>query len=172
MPTFGNCADCGKQLTHNRGICCRDCRIERNRQQIRQGFEDKFWARVRPTGFCWEWTGQLDAHGYGTVKTPDARTQSKAHRVSYELMVGPIPEGLVIDHLCRNTVCVNPDHLEPVTTAENTRRGLPGMRRPTCYRGHEWTEDNIFPKPNGGRECRRCRNAAKRAYYERGGNHG
>jgi len=148
------------------------CRGEQNRKAIREQFEDRFWARVEPTGFCWEWVGGLDTNGYGRVKVPDTHAASKAHRVAYELLVGPIPGGLVIDHLCRNTRCVNPDHLEPVTSGENTRRGLPAMPRPTCARGHEWTEENIFPKPGGGRECRQCRNAKKRAYYKRGGNHG
>lgn len=75
----------------------------------------KFWGYVLPTGFCWEWTGQKDS-GYGRY------SGRPAHRVTYEVLVGPIPDGLTLDHLCRNKGCVNPDHLEPVTSSENTRR--------------------------------------------------
>jgi hypothetical protein len=70
---------------------------------------------------CWLWTGAVDAKGYGRVLTPDGHRP--AHRLAYELAVGPIPDGLVIDHLCRTPGCINPDHLEPVTRRENTLRG-------------------------------------------------
>lgn len=82
--------------------------------------EERFWSKVQPTGFCWEWIGGLDV-GYGFFAlTHDIKVG--AHRWAYEHLVGPIPEGLHIDHLCRNRQCVNPDHLEPVTLEENTRR--------------------------------------------------
>ncbi len=74
-----------------------------------------------PNSGCWFWLGAL-SRGYGSLKN------ARAHRVAYEMTIGPIPEGLVIDHLCRVTSCVNPDHLEAVTQAENVRRGL------TCFR--------------------------------------
>jgi len=81
-----------------------------------------FWTRVqkRESG-CWEWTSNITGAGYGSLSL-GAGKNGYAHRYSYELMRGSIPDGLTIDHLCRNTRCVNPDHLEPVTQAENNRR--------------------------------------------------
>lgn len=73
-------------------------------------------------GDCWQWTGSCDKDGYGKFRFNNRHF--RAHRFVWELLVGPIPDGLVIDHLCRNTGCVNPDHLEPVTNEENLRRGL------------------------------------------------
>jgi predicted DNA-binding transcriptional regulator AlpA len=91
----------------------------------RRTVEERFWEKVEPTGFCWEWTAFKDRKGYGRFRVDDRTMQ--AHRVAYELLVGPIPEGLHLDHLCRNTSCVNPDHLEPVDLAENVRRGYRGL---------------------------------------------
>jgi ribosome-binding protein aMBF1 (putative translation factor) len=80
----------------------------------------RFEAKVKATDGCWEWQGSKGPGGYGVI-TADGK-QLQTHRVAYELHVGPIPEGLVIDHLCSNRVCVRPDHLEPVTPSENARR--------------------------------------------------
>src|ERR1019366_4519713 len=77
-----------------------------------------------PNTGCWLWTGGLNRGGYGQFMTPPCTV---AHRVAYELFVGPIPEGLQLDHLCRVRSCVNPQHLEPVSQQENIRRGLGGM---------------------------------------------
>ena len=76
------------------------------------------------TGTCWYWRGELDRHGYGVLEV--CGKGKRVHRLSYEAFVGPIPAGLVIDHLCRVRDCINPDHLEPVTSQENTRRGNVG----------------------------------------------
>lgn len=81
---------------------------------------EKIFARVEPTGFCWHWTGGLNNCGYGQVGF-NGRT-TPAHRAVYELLVGPIPKGLQLDHLCHVRICVNPDHLEPVTKRENMLR--------------------------------------------------
>lgn len=109
-----------------------------------------------PNGCCL-WTGPVDTHGYGRHGKP------VAHRVIYELIVGPIPDGLELDHLCRVPRCVNPHHLEPVTHAENVRRGMAGsvngarLRAKThCKRGHQFTSENTYVYPNGERECRTC----------------
>lgn len=86
--------------------------------------DERFWEKVEKGGpdDCWLWTANKTApNGHGRFLGPDG--QIMAHRYAYEALVGPIPEGLVIDHLCRVRLCVNPDHLEPVTAEENTRRG-------------------------------------------------
>lgn len=82
--------------------------------------DQRFWAKVDAEGICWEWTSTVDGTGYGKIKI--ARVWVPAHRWAYETLVGPIPAGLELDHLCRIRRCVNPDHLEPVTTTENLRR--------------------------------------------------
>ena len=80
----------------------------------------RFWSKVNRTNTgCWDWVGAL-SHGYGHFGIEGIIY--RAHRVTYEWMVGPIPDGLTIDHLCKNKACVNPAHLEPVTIRENTRR--------------------------------------------------
>lgn len=124
--------------------------------------EAQFWARVDASGDCWEWTGSKTSYGYGIVIRNWRRTG--AHREAYRLLVGPIPEGLTIDHLCRNHSCVNPDHLEPVTRAENVRRGIPAGywgKQPRCTKGHPYTPDNIYHY-QGRRHCKECRRQAVR----------
>jgi len=83
--------------------------------------EARFWAKTRINGTCIEWTGATAKNGYGRVYRNGHWTG--AHRHAYELKVGPIPEGLDLDHLCSNRACINPGHLEPVTRQENLRRG-------------------------------------------------
>ena len=124
---------------------------------------DKFAARVTPTDpiACWEWQGAIAAQtGYGTLG------MRYAHRISYELHVGPIPPGMTIDHLCRNRPCVNPAHLEVVTLAENIRRAGILRRQDTCKRGHSFTDPtNLYHRSDGSRMCRSCAliRASKRA---------
>jgi len=110
---------------------------------------------------CWEWTASKDSNGYGWFYA-NGKT-GRAHRFSYEVLVGTIPIGLEIDHLCRNTSCVNPDHLEAVTRQENTKRGLAGkvngdiQRAKThCPKGHPYDELNTYHRPDGGRDCKMC----------------
>jgi hypothetical protein len=127
-----------------------------------------FWYYVNKTSTCWLWTGATQ-QGYG-VHTSGGRAH-KAHRVSYEEIVGPIPEGLTIDHLCRVRNCVNPDHLEPVSQKVNTLRGItiPALNaaKTSCVNGHAFDEGNTYIRPDGARGCRRCRTAAGLRYYYR-----
>ena len=120
--------------------------------------EQQFWDHVDASGDCWVWTGTL-SHGYGSLWIP-GRIHVFAHRYAYELLVGPIPKGLQIDHRCRNLVCVNPDHLEVVTISENVMRGqgfaARHARKTRCKRGHPFDEANTYLVKGGGRTCRRC----------------
>jgi HNH endonuclease len=120
---------------------------------------------------CWEWAGSKDGKGYGQI-TIERRTR-RAHRVVYELMAGPIPDGLTLDHLCRNPGCVRPAHLEAVTRGENVLRGdgitAVAARRSHCPYGHPFDEANTRMY-RGQRCCRACaREAARRARARRAG---
>lgn len=119
---------------------------------------------------CWIWTGARSNTGYGIAEQPcscgEASKPRPAHRVVYEALVGPIPDGLQLDHLCRTRACVNPVHLDPVTTRENTLRGTGpsavNAAKTHCDYGHEFTPENTYVKPRRGRanhsrECRACR---------------
>lgn len=125
--------------------------------------EERFWAkvdRVDDSGACWLWLGGMNELSYGHVWW-GGRTRL-AHRISYELLVGPIPDGLTLDHLCTNPWCVNPVHLEPVTQQVNNIRadGVSGVnaRKTHCKRGHEFTPENTYrpPKKPDSRYCRKC----------------
>lgn len=118
-----------------------------------------FMAKVDKTsGGCWEWTGARDRKGYGQFMG-EGRKVVKAHRFIYEALIDVIPTGLTIDHLCRNPGCVNPAHLEPVTSKENTLRGngitAQNARKTYCLRGHELSGDNVRRSGNK-RYCRTC----------------
>lgn len=131
----------------------------------------RFWVKVdkngpvpdhRPDlGPCWIWTGARIKNDYGQFYVGGKPRTKLAHRFSYEISLGPIPDGLSIDHLCRNHSCVNPLHLEPVTHAVNVQRGISGynvvehwVKAETCKYGHPWTEENTLRMPKTGR--RRC----------------
>jgi len=116
------------------------------------------WSVPEPMSGCWLWFGNASKSGYGQFTYK--RVPIRAHRGSYMVHKGEIPEGMVIDHLCRNTYCINPDHLECVTQRENTMRGLGpsslNAKKTHCKRGHELTPENIYSYA-GERNCRVCR---------------
>lgn len=117
---------------------------------------------------CWIWPGTKTPDGYGLIGIERIRTNKLTHRVVYEALVGTIPVGLVIDHLCRNRACVNPDHMEPVTNQENIARGRNAQREKThCAQGHPYSGDNLRILPNGRRQCRTCNRQNMAAYRAR-----
>jgi hypothetical protein len=114
----------------------------------------QFLSKIERTEGCWNWLGHLDIEGYGMFF--HLRRSDRAHRVSYETFIGPIPDGLVIDHLCFNKACVNPLHLEPVTIKENTRRFYKTLVH--CPNGHEYTPENVRIRAGtiDTRVCKAC----------------
>lgn len=118
---------------------------------------------------CWEWTGAI-CDGYGKLaRTIQGRTVNyRAHRVTYEDLIGPVPAGLCLDHLCRNRKCVNPAHMEAVTGRENTLRGeglaAQNAAKTHCLRGHPLSGDNLLTLKSGERRCRICQRERYRKY--------
>lgn len=125
--------------------------------------EERFWAKVEKSEGCWTWAASCYSNGYGRFD------YGLAHRIAYELVVGEIPEGLDLDHLCRNRRCVNPAHLEPVTRRENLMRGRTLVAAKAgqthCKHGHEFTEENTHIRPNGTRSCRECSRIKYRRWW-------
>lgn len=130
---------------------------------------ERFESRIAKGTRCWAWTGASQGGGYSQFY--DKGKNLLAHRVSYELYIGPIPTGMTIDHLCRNRACVNPAHMEPVSNGENILRGVSfsarNARKTQCDSGHEFTLENTYRWRNG-RHCRACRRFAVQKYRAAG----
>lgn len=149
-----------------------------NRSRIaRMPMPDRFWVRVdkeSDPGGCWLWVGTIGSDGYGYLII--SGKERKAHRVSYELSVGEIPNGLELDHVkkrgCLHRHCVNPDHLEAVSPLENWRRGdsLPAInsRKTHCPDGHPYDSANTWVSSSGWRHCRQCHRIREDKRYHEG----
>lgn len=122
--------------------------------------QERFWSKVLVSEsllMCWPWTASHCAGGYGQFHL-DGR-MAMAHQVAYEAVIGPVPAGLEIDHLCKVRDCCNPYHLEPVTHEENIERsdvGIVNASKTHCPTGHPYAGENLFIRKRGGRECRTC----------------
>lgn len=133
----------------------------------------RFFAKVNKTSGCWLWTASK-RRGYGAFYFEGRHWA--AHRWAYEHLVGPIPAGLQLDHLCRVPACVNPNHLEPVTGRVNLLRGdtfqAANARKTRCVNGHPFSPENTYIIKDGKRACRTCRREAMYRYRARYGRTG
>ena len=171
------CAICNVPLPKRRKIYCSTaCKYEGLKQPLKtvEQLRAELEANSIPIPFCGcvVWLGAINDKGYGTIRLVGASSGGKfkdyVHRVAYEIDVGPIPDGLQLDHLCRVHGCWNAEHLEPATNRENTIRGDgPRLSRERarvireatthCKYGHAWTSENTMQIDSGGRQYRRCR---------------
>lgn len=180
------CPTCGRgidALPTHRKYCSRQCYLDRPKVDD----SVRLWPHVDcgAPDECWPWTGQINRHGYGRVHFRDRERKwtVSAHRLAWEVTFGPVPAGMVLDHVCHthdracfegdrcpHRRCCNPNHLEPVTNAENARRQnrLPRHSATHCKKGHEFTEENTYIQPaTGYRLCRECQRAHCRASAKR-----
>jgi hypothetical protein len=134
---------------------------------------DRFLTKIEVwhPASCWVYTHGRNQGGYGlvSIRKPDGRpTTIAAHKYAYLALIGPVPEGIELDHLCRNPPCVNPDHLEPVTLQENMRRRWT-VQKTFCKNDHPLTPDNVYraPGPNSRRSCLTCRREHSAAHRAR-----
>jgi hypothetical protein len=167
------------------------CRRQGKCRPQKPTLEERFWIKVDkapgfgPWGDCWKWTAGVSNSGRGVFSVNTGRSTS-AHIVAYELVKGSIPKGLELDHLCRTGICVNPEHLEPVTHLVNmlrsslykggiskTQRSLGfSIKRSQCKHGHPLSGKNLYVNPNTGkRSCRACMSSSSMAWARRNHDH-
>ena len=143
----------------------------------RRPVEERFWEKVypEPNSGCWLWTASVGSHGYGQMWDPSSPTNPVlAHCVSYRLYKGQIPEGLELDHKCRVSICVNPDHLRPVSHEVNVRNGIAGevarrmqLGKRYCRLGHERVLENLSVARDGKRSCLECKRRRNREFMRK-----
>ena len=164
------CPQCGGPKSP-RSTLCRKC--ERWRNQGPDGDKEselrRFWSKVKVTEGCWIWQAGSNGIGYGAfhIKRDGEWTKILAHVYCYQVHKGPVPNGLELDHLCRNPPCVNPQHLEPVTKQVNVIRGNAGAanwcrKKTHCLRGHPFDATNTYLDKRGRRGCKICRREQSR----------
>jgi hypothetical protein len=174
MKATRSCARCGAPLNrHQRTYCSGECYHTSSRTDYdAPEYAAATWKRMLGNrriveSGCWEWTATLQTNGYG--RTSWRGVPRFTHRVAYEITNGPIPDGLVIDHLCRNRACFNPDHLEAVSHRTNLLRGETQTARRAavthCPAGHEYTEENTYRSSRNQRACRTCNRDGNRERY-------
>jgi len=156
MPMRTNKCDVCRRFIQPGSTRCLGCIDDPVRDRL--ALMARFLAKLsKDGGGCWLWTAAANAAGYGVMRV--RMRMLRAHRVSYELHVGTIPDGLMLDHLCRNTLCVNPAHLEPVTQRENVMRGRGicplNAAKTHCPYGHPYSGRNLLLA--GTRKVRKCR---------------
>ena|SRR6266850_7225626 len=139
----------------------------------RERLRPRLLSRIKEVRSCWVWQGALNKEGYARIRVPGFISKWAIHRASYEVFVGPIPDGLTIDHLCRNPPCINPEHLEPVSMEVNIRRGfgigMVNQAKTTCHNGHPYVEGSYILEQLGdgktGRRCVICRRKRENDNY-------
>lgn len=130
-------------------------------------WRERILPKLTQVGECWEWSGYRNAKGYGQATYLQHRFLT--HRLAYELLVGPIPEGLIVMHACDNPPCCNPNHLRVGTRGDNQqdmarKRRSPHLAKTHCPKNHPYDEANTIVRPNGARACRECKRADARRY--------
>lgn len=174
MRKMMTCPRCNGKMWPNRAKLCRKCYLTNqgpNGDIISE--TQRFFSKTKKDGDCVVWSGHLNNKGYGTfnVKRGGFWIKILAHRYSYEMVNGLIPNGLEIDHLCRNSACVNPKHLEAVTHSINAKRGeLPNISKTRslaqtyCKHGHPYDEKNTYRDKRGYRNCKICARERNKKY--------
>lgn len=126
-----------------------------------QSVEKRLVKFILKTDTCWLWQGHINRGGYGQFTCYGVH---RAHRFVYEYLVGPIPDGMALDHLCGVKHCVKPDHLEVVTHAENTARWAKTVT--ACPQGHSYTDENLYVRSDGRKKCKTCDRDRNRMKYQ------
>lgn len=140
-----------------------ECSVRTFSEEWRRRFPDVLPQFVTPRPDCIIWIGALNQKGYGAGRLRGDRSGG-IHRQVYEAFIGSIPDGMLLDHLCRVRSCINPAHLEPVTPHENAHRGLTNATKKQCKRGHYFDAENTYIGPDGHRGCRQCARARRASW--------